>query len=318
MTKPMFGASLLALACSVHLSAATIELDPKLPEYSKVAGVSGNINSIGSDTLNNLMALWAEGFRKFYPNVIPQIEGKGSATAPTALTAGTAQFGPMSREMSPKEIDDFEKKFGYKPTAIRVAIDALAVFVHKDNPVQGLSLTQIDALFSKTRKRGLASDLADWGALVPAWQGKAISLYGRNPASGTYGYFKEHALKKGDFKATVKEQAGSSAVVQGVASDLGGIGYSGIGYVTSGVRALPISEKAGAAIAPTYENCLSSTYPLARYLFIYINKKPGEPLQPLVQEFIRFIESKQGQEIVIKDGYFPLTAEMTTSFAVEK
>ena len=309
---PIACVGLLVAACTINLSAAQIELDPKLPEYTKVAGVTGNINSIGSDTLNNLMTLWAEGFAESYPNVNIQIEGKGSSTAPPALIEGTAQLGPMSREMSSKEIDAFEKKHGYKPTAIKVAIDALAVFVHKDNPVNGLSMSQVDALFSKTRKAGFASDITDWGVVVPEWKGKAVSLYGRNSASGTYGYFKEVALKKGDYKPSVKEQPGSSAVVQGVGSDLAGIGYSGIGYVTSGVKALPLGAKDGEAFTkPDYESCLNGKYPLSRFLFVYVNKKPGEPLPTLVHEFVRFVESKQGQEIVVKDGYFPLKAEMT-------
>jgi phosphate transport system substrate-binding protein len=308
---PIACAGILAIACTVNLSAA-VELDPKLPEYTKVAGVSGNLNSIGSDTLNNLMTLWAEGFAEYYPNVNIQIEGKGSSTAPPAMIEGTAQLGPMSREMSSKEIDAFEKKHGYKPTGIKVAIDALAVFVHKDNPVKGLSLPQVDAIFSKTRKAGFASDIADWGVVAPEWKGKAISLYGRNSASGTYGFFKEVALKKGDYKPTVKEQPGSSAVVQGVASDLAGVGYSGIGYMTSGVRALPLAAKDGEEMMePSYENCLSNKYPLGRFLFVYVNKKPNEPLPTLVHEFVRYIESKQGQEVVVKDGYFPLKAEMT-------
>ncbi len=308
---PYACAGILAIACTVNLSAA-VELDPKLPEYTKVAGVSGNLNSIGSDTLNNLMTLWAEGFQEVYPNVNIQIEGKGSSTAPPALIEGTAQLGPMSREMSSKELDAFEKKYSYKPTGIKVAIDALAVFVHKDNPVKGLSLPQVDALFSKTRKAGFASDITDWGVVAPEWKGKAVSLYGRNSASGTYGFFKEVALKKGDYKPTVKEQPGSSAVVQGVASDLAGVGYSGIGYVTSGVRALPLAAKDGdEMMEPNYDNCLSGKYPLGRFLFVYVNKKPNEQMPTLVHEFVRFIESKQGQETVVKDGYFPLKAEMT-------
>lgn len=317
MTKPFLGAGLLALACTATLSAATVELDPKLPAYAKVAGVSGNLNSIGSDTLNNLMTLWAEGFQEVYPNVNIQIEGKGSTTAPPALIEGTSQLGPMSREMTSKEIDQFEKKYGYKPTAIKVAIDALAVFVHKDNPVDSLTLAQVDAIFSKTRKRGAPADVGDWGVLAAAWQGKPVSIYGRNSASGTYGFFKEHVLAKGDYKPTVKEQPGTSAVVQGVASDLAGIGYGGIGYLTSGVKALKLADK-GEAIAGTYENCLNKTYPLSRFLFIYVNKKPGEGLPVLVQEFIRFVESKQGQEIVVKDGYFPLKADMTSSAEAAK
>ncbi|MCX8040508.1 MAG: phosphate ABC transporter substrate-binding protein [Planctomycetota bacterium] len=307
--------TLLAVVGTISVHAA-VELDPRLPEYTKVPGISGNLNSIGSDTLNNLMTLWAEGFAEFYPNVNIQIEGKGSSTAPPALIEGTAQLGPMSREMTSKEIDAFEKKFGYKPTGIKVAIDALAVFVHKDNPVKGLTMAQVDAIFSKTRKRGHPEDITDWGQVLPEWRGRSISLFGRNSASGTYGFFKEHALNRGDYKPTVKEQPGSSAVVQGVASDLYAIGYSGIGYATAGVRALPLADKPGQPfVEPSYENCLNGSYPLARFLYVYVNKKPNEPLPPLVREFVRYIESKQGQEVVIKDGYFPLRLEMTTMFA---
>lgn len=307
---PYACAGILAIACTVNLSAA-VELDPKLPQYTRVAGVSGNINSIGSDSLNNLMTLWAEGFAEFYPNVNIQIEGKGSSTAPPALIEGTAQLGPMSREMSSKEIDAFEKKYGYKPTAIKVAIDALAVFVHKDNPIKGLGMAHVDAIFSRTRKAGHTEDITEWGQVLPEWKGKQISLYGRNSASGTYGFFKEVALKKGDYKPTVKEQPGSSAVVQGIGSDLPGIGYSGIGYTTSGVRAIALGKTADTLVEPTYENCLNGSYPLGRFLFVYVNKKPNDKLPTLVHEFVRYIESKQGQEVVIKDGYFPLKAEMT-------
>jgi phosphate transport system substrate-binding protein len=289
---------------------AQVAVDPKLPSYERVGGVSGNLNSIGSDTLNNLMTLWAEGFRASYPNVNIQIEGKGSSTAPPALIEGTAQLGPMSRPMKSAEIDKFEKKYGYKPTEVKVAIDALAVFVHKDNPIKGLTMTQVDGIFSSTYKRG-GKPIATWGevGLTGPWAQRPISLYGRNSASGTYGFFKEHTLKGGDYKDTVKEQPGSSSVVQGVASDLDSIGYSGIGYAASGVRALPLAEKEGAKLyEPTLENCLSGDYPLARFLYVYVNKKPGEPLDKLTQEFIKFVVSKAGQEIVVKDGYFPLPA----------
>jgi phosphate transport system substrate-binding protein len=266
------------------------------------------VNSIGSDTLNNLMTLWAEGFRAIYPNVNIQIEGKGSSTAPPALIEGTAQLGPMSRPMKSDELDKFEKKYGYKPTEIKVAIDALAVFVHKDNPIKGLTMTQIDSIFSSTYKRG-GRPIATWGdvGLTGAWANRPMSLYGRNSASGTYGFFKEHALSKGDFRDTVKEQPGSSSVVQGVASDLGGVGYSGIGYATSSVRALPLAD-GGSLYEPSLANCLSGDYPLARFLYVYVNKKPNEPLDKLTQEFIGFVLSKAGQEIVVKDGYYPLPA----------
>jgi phosphate transport system substrate-binding protein len=285
-------------------------IDPALPEYKAVSGVSGNLNSMGSDSLNNQMTLWAEGFKKAYPNVNIQIEGKGSSTAPPALIEGTAQLGPMSRPMKSEEIDAFEKRHGYKPTEVKLAIDALAVFAHKDNPIEGVTMKQVDAMFSSTRKMG-GDDLTEWGQLgLDAWKGRAISLFGRNSASGTYGFFQEHALAKGDFKATVKEQPGSSAVVQGVGADLYAVGYSGIGYKTSGVRALPIAGDDGKYYDATYDNALSGDYPLARFLLVYVNKKPGQPLDTLTLEFLKFVLSKAGQEIVEKDGYYPLPAAL--------
>jgi len=297
-----------AVALSLFTSAtAQVAVDPKLATYERVGGVSGNLNSIGSDTLNNLMTLWAEGFRAMYPNVNIQIEGKGSSTAPPALIEGTAQLGPMSRPMKAKELDAFEKKFGYKPTPIKVAIDALAVFTHKDNPVKGLSLTQVDSIFSSTYKRG-GEPATTWGdvGLSGTWASRPFSLYGRNSASGTYGLFKEIALKDGDYKDTVKEQPGSSSVVQGVASDVGGIGYSGIGYKTSGVKAIALGEDDKNVYDPSVENSLSGDYPLARFLYVYVNKKPNDPLDQLTLEFIKFVLSKAGQGIVVKDGYYPL------------
>lgn len=299
-----------ALAAESHIDAA-------LPEYKPVSGVSGNLNSIGSDTLNNLMTLWAEGFKKAYPNVNVQIEGKGSSTAPPALIEGTAQLGPMSRPMKAEEIDAFEKKHGYKPTEVKVAIDALAVFAHKDNPLKGVTMQQIDSIFSKTRKRG-GQDLTEWGQLgVDSWKGRPISLFGRNSASGTYGFFQEHALQKGDYKATVKEQPGSSAVVQGVGADPYGLGYSGIGYKTSAVRALPVAGDDGEFYEADYDNCLTGDYPLARFLLVYVNKKPGEPLDKLTLEFLKFVMSKSGQTVVEKDGYFPLPAEVAAEVLAE-
>lgn len=299
---------------SVIPALAQVAVDPALKPYEKVSGVAGNLNSIGSDSLNNLMTLWAEGFRAIYPNVNVQIEGKGSSTAPPALIEGTAQLGPMSRAMKAAESDAFEKKYGYKPTEVKVAIDALAVFAHKDNPVKGLSLNQLDSVFSSTNKRG-GKPINTWGelGLTGEWANRPISLYGRNSASGTYGFFKEHVLKNGDYRSTVKEQPGSSSVVQGIANDLGALGYSGIGYKTSGVKALALTETTGEAFEePTLENALSGAYPLARFLYIYVNKKPNEPMNKLVHEFVKFVNSKEGQEIVVKDGYYPMPAVVAT------
>src|SRR6266850_7306342 len=292
------------------LAQQAIQVDHAIPSYKAVSGVSGSLNSIGSDTLNNVMTLWAEGFKKFYPNVNIQIEGKGSSTAPPALIEGTAQLGPMSRPMKGTEIDGFEAKYGYKPTPLRTSLDSLAVFVHKDNPVKGLTLMQVDGIFSKTQ-RCKGKDAKTWGdvGMDGAWGGAPISLYGRNSASGTYGFFKEHALCNGDYKDTVKEQPGSASVVQGVTVDRYGIGYSGIGYATAGVRPVPLAEKdGGKCVEATADNAYSGSYPLARFLYVYVNKAPGKPLDPLTREFIKLIVSREGQEGVVKDGYFPIPA----------
>ncbi len=304
---------IVAALAVASLAQAQVQVDPQLPEYRAVEGISGSLKSMGSDTMNNMMTLWSEGFRALYPNVTIEIEGKGSSTAPAALIAGTAQFGPMSREMKKSEIDAFEKQFGHKPTALAVAIDMLAVYVHKDNPVKGLSLQQVDAIFSGNRKGGGEADITTWGqlGLTGEWAKAPISLYGRNAASGTYGYFKEVALFKGDYKSSVKEQPGSSSVVQGVATDKFAIGYSGIGYKTADVLAVPLAARHGDAFVPaTPEHAYSGEYPLARPLLIYVNSKPGEAMDPLRREFIKYMFSKQGQLDVVKDGYFPVPAAL--------
>ena len=214
--------------------------------------------------------------------------------------------------MKDKEIEAFETRHGYKPTPIRVAIDALAVYVHKDNPLDELSIAQVDTIFSTTRRCGGAESKGSWGSLglSGGWTDRPIQLYGRNSVSGTYGYFKKVALCSGDFKNSVNEQPGSASVVQAVASSLNGIGYSGIGYITSGVKALKLSSDGAPSVSATPENALSGDYPLSRYLYVYVNKKPGEPLQPLAQEFLKLVLSKEGQEIVSKDGYVQVSAEV--------
>jgi len=301
----------LALAAVAPLAAQPAQVDPAIQPYAKVSGVSGNLSSIGSDTLNNLMTFWAEGFQKQYPNVRIQIEGKGSSTAPPALIAGTSQLGPMSRAMKAEEIDEFEKKYGYKPSVVRVAIDGLAVYVNKDNPIESLTLQQVDGIFSKTRKRG-GKDVKTWGdlGLAGEWAAKPLSLYGRNSASGTYGFFKEHTLAKGDYKDTVKEQPGSASVVQGVTEDRYGIGYSGIGYRTSGVKPVKLADKPGEFYSTDAQDVLSGKYPLARYLYVYFNAAPNQPLDPLVREFLKFVVAREGQQIVVKDGYLPVPGKV--------
>ena len=312
MKKWLMGLTAALVGGSVAWAAAVM-VDPGLPMYQRVGGVSGNLNSIGSDTLNNLMTFWSEGFAKIYPNVKIQVEGKGSSTAPPALIAGSSQIGPMSRVMKASEVDAFEKRYGYKPVAIAVALDALAVYVNKDNPIQNLSMEQIDAVFSTTRACGGTSDISKWGqlGLSGEWANAPISLYGRNSASGTYGYFKEHGLCKGDYKGSVKEQPGSATVIEGITNDRFGIGYSGMGYLTAGVRFVPLSKTGSSQIyEANADNVYAGSYPLTRYLYIYVNKAPGKPLDPLVKSFIEFVLSKEGQESVVKDGFIPLAKEI--------
>lgn len=305
-----------AMAMAVSFSPAVLAdvgVDPALPDYSKASGVSGNVISVGSDTLANLMTLWAEEFKKNYPNVNIQIQAAGSSTAPPALTEGTSNLGPMSRQMKSEEVAAFEGKHGYKPTPIAVAIDALAVYVHKDNPIQGLTIAQVDAIFSATRKCGHNSDITTWGqvGLTGEWANRPIQIYGRNSVSGTYGYFKKHGLCKGDYKNSVNEQPGSASVVQSVTKALGGVGYSGIGYKTSGVNAVPLTKEEGGEFIPaTPEMAIAGKFPLSRFLYVYVNKAPNKDLDPIVAEFMKMVLSKIGQEVVLKDGYVPLPASV--------
>jgi phosphate transport system substrate-binding protein len=307
-TTILRSAAVAAALLAAAAAQAKTEVDPNLPDYVKASGVAGNVSSVGSDTLANLMTMWAEEFKRQYPNVNIQIQAAGSSTAPPALTEGTSNLGPMSRSMKDEEIGAFEKKFGYKPTAIPVAIDALAVFVHKDNPIKGLTLAQVDAVFSSTRNCGASASVDNWGqlGLTGSWATRNLQLFGRNSVSGTYGYFKEHALCKGDFKNTVNEQPGSASVVQSVSATINAIGYSGIGYVTSGVRALPLAKSGTNFVAATPENAVHGSYPLSRYLYIYLNKAPHKPLPPLEREFLKMVLSKTGQQVVVKDGFIPL------------
>ena len=318
--KVTLSGSILGLGLLAASAANAVSVDEAIPEYKAVSGISGNLSSVGSDTLANLMTLWAETFKRSYPNVNIQIQAAGSSTAPPALTEATSSFGPMSRKMKSKEIASFEDRYGYKPTAIPVAIDALAVYVNKDNPVKGMSIPDVDAVFSSTRKCGGDKEITKWGdlGLSGNWKKRDIQIYGRNSVSGTYGYFKKKALCKGDYKNNVNEQPGSASVVQSVSTSVNGIGYSGIGYKTSGVRAVPLTKKAGGEfVEATPDNAVSGTYPLSRFLYVYVNKHPNKELAPLEKEFVKLILSRQGQEVVIKDGYIPLPAKVVEKYLGE-
>jgi len=284
----------------------------RVPSYSRMPGVAGKISSVGSDTLANLMTFWSQEFKTLYPQVGFQIQASGSSTAPPALIEGTATIGPMSRELKPSEIRDFTRVHGYPPTVLKVAMDAIAIFVDRRNPISGMTLQQVDAVFSQTQYCGSDTRIEQWSQLGVDEVGyrSPIRTYGRNSVSGTYGLFKIMALCDGDFKNTVNEQPGSASVVLSVASGTGAIGYAAYGYKTAGVRAVPLGETLDSLIPLSIETVRNESYPFARFLYLVINKKPGEPLPTLEREFLRFILSKEGQAQVIRDGYFPIREDV--------
>ncbi len=305
-----FGAAMIASVLGISTAFA---LDSNLPAYQTAPGISGHFKSVGSDTLSNAMAAWAKGFMERYPDVRIEIEAKGSATAPPALLEGVSQFAPMSRPMSDAEVKAFEMKYGYKPSAVRVAIDALAVYVNKDNPIACLAMPQLNQIFSSTRKVTGGDDIKTWGqlGLSGEWATKPIALYSRNSISGTYEFFREMVLYSGDYKQDVKLEVGSEAVVEKVAGDKYAIGYSGLGFKTEGVRAVPLSTSLGGQCYDTSaEATLSGKYPIARYLYVYLNKKPGETLDALRSEFVKYILSKEGQTQTESVGFYPITNEI--------
>lgn len=272
--------------------------------------LAGNLTSVGSDTLGNLMTLWGESFNRQYPGVNVQVQAAGSSTAPTALAAGAAQIGAMSRPMQAVERQLFEARYGYPPLAVPVAMDALVVVVNQDNPLQGLNTKQLDAIFSVTRRCGAAAAINHWGDLnltQSGWPERPLQRFGRNSASGTWGFFKQQALCNGDFRNDVSEYPGSAAVVQAVADTLNAIGYASMGIHLSGVKTLPVSRDGTAWIAPNAETIRSGSYPYARKLYLYVNKPPGKPLEPIAAAFLQHVLSDRGQAWVTQAGYLPLS-----------
>jgi phosphate transport system substrate-binding protein len=297
----------LGLVCGL----AAVEVDSAIPDYQPSQAVTGELKSVGGDGLNNLMTFWAETFLERHPSVNIQIEGKGGESGPVALANRSSQIAPMIRPLNERELALFDRFWGYRPTQISVAYDALAVFVHPDNPVTSVSLKQLDQIYSSSFKRG-GFDVTTWGglSLTDEWNAMPIKLLGRNSASGSYAFFQQQALKSGTFKKSVQEKPGSVAVVQAVALDRGAIGYSVAAFATTAVRVVPLSDDEQPAVLPTHEHVLAGTYPLSRALYLYIDKKPGVGVDPLVDEFIRLVLSRTGQQTVVKDGYIPLSAAM--------
>lgn len=302
----LLGLSYGVLAQSVAVSPAT-ELQSPKPHT-----LSGNLSSVGSDTLANLMSLWADDFNHHYPGVNLQIQAAGSSTAPAALAAGATQLGPMSRPMKAAEITAFTQRYGYPPLAVPVAVDALVVFVHRDNPLNKITLSQLDAVFSQNRLCGASHPIQRFGelGLKGPWAARALQRYSRNSASGTYGFFKQRVLCDGDFTNNINELPGSASVVQAVAGSLNGMGYASIGFRNSGVKPLLLSADGQDYVMPTAENVKDGSYPLSRYLYIYINKVPGQPLEPLTAAFLERVLSPEGQKRVTHDGYLPLPPDV--------
>lgn len=284
-------------------------VDPSIPPYQMAYAVSGALAIAGSDTMRPLTESWAGDLRQLYPGLKITIDSAGSETGLSRLLEGKVQITAMSRRMTAEEIVEFKREFGYEPAEVPVAVDALAVFVHKDNPIEGLSLMELDAIFSKERRRGLKYHINTWGdvMLEGEWADAPIHLYGRNGRSGTAVFFREHVLNGADIKKTMIAGPGSASVVIELMKDRYGIGFSGIGYRTSGVRAVPLaSVQGGRFVEPNFQTAMDGSYPLRRQLYLYINKPPKTAPPGAIAEFVRFALSQQGQQIVVAQGYYPL------------
>lgn len=281
------------------------------PDYIKVHEAKGVIRSIGSSTVSGLVNAWADAFSKLHPGASVEVSGGGSSTATPALLNSACDIAPMSRPMNDAELAQFKQKFGYEPLRIVIAIDALAVFVHKDNPIEALSLTQLDAMFSATRKRG-GSPVDTWGdlGLTGEWAERPVQLFGFGDLTGGYALFRDLVLDGGEYSAAMKAEPGSSAIVSAAGAYRGAVGFASQYFATARTRMVPIIGDDGVPHEPTEATCIEGSYPLARRLFIYVNKKPGEPLPPNTTEFLAYVLSRQGQATATELGMFALPPEL--------
>jgi phosphate transport system substrate-binding protein len=280
-----------------------------LPPYAPLAGLTGKFTSIGESATTNVVARLAAEFRRIYPDVTLEITASLTSIGPSALLEGRADIVPMSRELTAEEVQGFTKKYGYPPTEIKVAADALAIYVEKRNPVPGLTLGQLDGIFSRTQRRG-GSSIETWGqaGLTGEWANRPITLYGYGPEDGARQVFQQQALGGGEFRLSLRVEGGGSSIVQGVAANPGAIGFASIFFACKGVRVVPLAGADGRFCAPTTENIRSHQYPLSRFLYIYVNKPPRRPFGGPAAEFLRFLLSREGQQIVADGGNIPLDA----------
>ncbi len=312
---------IFVLLCCVNLASYAKPVEP-LPSNTTVTAqpLTGTLSSTGSDTLHNMMMLWRREFVARHPQLNLQIQSSGSATAPVALVEGTANLGPMSRPMLMAEQARFRRRFGYEAYAVPVALDMLAIYVHQDNPLQAISMAELAAVYAQNRRCAGHPAVNHWGdlGLTGVWQTRSIAAYGRNPASGTYAFFRQKALCNDDFRQKVGQLPGAAAVVRAVSLSINGLGYSGVGQQIAGVKMLAVSATPeGPALYPTAEHALSGAYPLARVLYIYLNKAPQQPLPAAEREFIRFILSPYGQQLLQSDGLIPIPAALNQHVSQE-
>lgn len=311
----------LSIAVSIYLAAVTTSpaaaqlkptIDPNIQTYVRGTAITGTLSIAGSDTMKSLTQRWESKLREIYPDFSIQVQGMGSETGAMALLDGKAQIATLSRKMTSVEIAAFTKRYGYAPTEIPVAADALAVFVHLDNPVTGLTLQELDAVFCKDRRRGSDHAITNWGqlGLGDEWGQAGIRLHGRNSSSGSTAFFREHVCQNGEFLSTLKPAPGAASIIVEITRDRYAAGFSGIGFRTSRVRPIALSEGKGQAfVEPNFETVINGTYPLRRHLYLYVNKAPKSVLPANVSEFIKFAMSQEGQQVVAKEGFFPLPAE---------
>jgi len=313
MGRSLCSWGLLGLFCA-NLASAAGQPGLDLPTYQPSPGLYGRLASTGSDTLAPAMRLWLRKSLHLQPNIRISMRIGGSSLAPPALTSGKAQIGLMSRAMKPREVEAFKQAHGYPPTAIQVAFDALTIYVNRKNPLQTLTIKQLDAIFSDERRCGYPEAINTWGDLgLPSlWADKAITTVGRTPASGTYGFFQKKALCGGHYKPSMEGRRGNTTVVQTIVSDDLAIGYAGIKFQQMHrVKAVLLAaDETSTPIAANVKSALDGSYPLTRPLYIYIDKKPGRPAAPLVAEFVRMVLSDIGQKLVKKSGYIPLPADL--------
>lgn len=298
---------------STPIDAPKVKIDGRLAEYRRVEKLDGKIRSVGSSTLSNLINRWAESFKLLYPAVDVDITGGGSGIAVAALLENRTDLAPMSRPMTTKELADFQAKFGYAPTRITVGFDAIAIYVNKTNPLEAMSLRQLDSVFSASHKRG-GETIKTWGQLGLSGDWAELEIAPKGPAKthGMYSLFREMVMENGEFRFDLKSEPVSTSIVQDIGAEKAAIGFASYFFGSRRTRPIALSASdSGPYFLPTQQNCAEGKYPLARSLYVYVNKKPGTNLAPPTGHFLGFICSKQGQETAAKEGNYPLTAEIS-------